>query len=107
MEFGRAARLMHQLPEKSRVSRAIHPENEWGWKEILLNNIQYELQILQWMKTEDATKRNPQNRPEKWLPEFIKNALPDDTTETEAHDLDEIKDILSRPRQNVTVGSNE
>ena len=56
-----------------------------------------------WQKTEDATKRHPKEYPELWLPDFMEKYKPKKEKETEAHDLDEIKDILSRPRQSGTV----
>lgn len=107
MDFKRAARLLSQLPEDSRVAKKIHPENEWGWKEVLLNRVVHELKVLQWQKTEDATKRNPSNYPELWLPDFIKDATPEQENDVAVHDIDEIKDILSRPRIDVTISSNE
>ena len=63
--------------------------------------------MLIWQKTEDATKRHPKDYPELWLPDFMEKFKPKKETETEAHGLDEIKAILSRPRQNVTVKPNE
>lgn len=73
----------------------------------MLNHIWHELKVLQWQKTEDATKRHPKDYPELFLPEFMEKFRPKKETETEAHDLDEIKAILSRPRQSATLKANE
>lgn len=103
MDFRRGARLASQLPPNSRIGLKLHEDNAWGWKEVLLNHIWYELRVLVWQKTEDATKRHPKEYPELWLPDFMEKYKPKKEKETEAHDLDEIKDILSRPRQSGTV----
>lgn len=93
----RAARLLFQLPAESRVFRSIRPELNWGWQETLLNKIWYDMELLVWSKTEDATKKHPQYKPLPFVPSFLKlNAK--DAKEYEAHDLDEIKDILTKPR---------
>ena len=91
----------------SRVGRKLHEENEWGWHEILLNHIWHELKVLVWQKTEDATKRHPKNYPELFIPDFLEKYQPKKETEAEAHDLEDIKSILSRPRQSATLESNE
>lgn len=100
---------MAQLPTQARVPRLVHPENEWGWEEVLLSRIDYGVRLLFWQNTEDARKRNPQNRPTLNLPKFIEDIMPkeDDKHETEAHDIEDIKDILSRPRQSAIVKANE
>lgn len=74
---------------------------------MLLNYIWHELRVIAWQKTEDATKKHPQNYPELWLPDFMEELKPKKEKEAEVHDLDEIKDILSRPRQGAKVEPNE
>lgn len=107
VDFSRAARLASQLPLGSRVGKKVHKENEWGWTEMLLNRIWHQLQVISWQQTEDAASRHPKNYPELWLPEFMESLKPKHEKELESHDLDDIKSILSRPRQSVTVKPNE
>lgn len=107
MDFKRGARLAAQLPAQSRVALKVSPSNQWDWQEVLLNHIWHELRVLQWQKTEDATKRNPKDYPEIFVPDFLEELKPKKEKEAEAHDLDEIKAILSRPRQGGTLKANE
>lgn len=77
--------------------RAVRPELNWGWTEVLLNKAVYQLELLCWSKTKDAQKRVPQNRPVPFMPPFMKlNAK--DAREYESHDLDDIKAYLTKPR---------
>jgi len=93
----RAARLLAQLPSESRVFRTMRPELNWGWQETLLNKMWYDLELLVWSKTEDATKKHPRYKPMPYVPDFLKlNAK--ESREYEAHDLDDIKSILTKPR---------
>lgn len=107
VESSKASRLMLQLPKESRLMRIMAPENEWGWNELLTNKTNHLLEVLLWSKTEGATKRPPVGYPELWLPDFMEKFKPKKESESEAHDLDEIKAILSRPRQSATVKANE
>ena len=64
----------------------------------------YMLEILAWQNTKDAAKNNPTNTPQlDWLPDYMqklmnkggnRNVLTED-----AYDIDELKDILARPRK--------
>jgi len=56
----------------------------------------YLLETLVWQQTKDAKKKNPQERPTQFIPDFLKTG--DHTKEAEAHTTEDIKDILSRPR---------
>lgn len=101
----KAARLMLQLPKESRLMRIMAPENEWGWNELLTNKTNHLLEVLLWSKTEGATKRPPVGYPEPFVPPFIHR--PPKVPDAESHDLDDIKSILSKPRGDVKVSSNE
>lgn len=86
----------------------INPANEWGWSELLLNRIEYCLQILAWQNTEDAHSRHPQHTPEIWLPDFIpKPEKAKKNPEQQAMSVDDIKEYLSRPRESAKVKANE
>jgi len=96
----RAARLLFQLPHKSRVYTAISPANTWGWEEVLANKTAHLLELLVWMKTKDAQKRSPRNKPRPFVPEFMKKKTkpsPINNGSIAAYS-EEINDILSRPR---------
>lgn len=90
------ARLLFQLPRECRVYRKVAPNAQWGWQEILANRANYFLETLIWMKTKDATKKIPRNRPTPFVPDFMGGNVAKDT---EAHTVDEIKEILARPRR--------
>lgn len=96
----RAARLLFQLPRNSRVYVALSPSNQWGWDEILASKSNYLLETLVWMKTKDAQKKAPRNRPKPFVPEFMK--LPVEPSPinngAEAHYAEDISAILAKPR---------
>lgn len=95
----RAARLLFQLPNESRVKREVEPANHWGWSEMLLNKITHILEVLAWQNTQDAADGRTATAPVLYTPPFLKAmtklALDPDQ---ELHTTDEIKDILARPR---------
>lgn len=95
----KAARLMFQLPETSRVKLKVQPANTWGWSEMLLNKISYQLDLLAWQNTEDAANHRTDSAPTMYIPPFLEathtNAM---DPEQEAHTTDEIADILRQPR---------
>ncbi len=77
---------------------AIRPELNWGWNEVLLNKVWYDLELLVWSKTKDAEKKVPQYKPLPYVPDFMKlNSK--ESKEYESHSLEDIKDILTRPRK--------
>lgn len=99
--YGKAARLLFQLPRGSRVFVALEPSNQWGWTEILLNKIAFLLEVLVWQKSKDAQRKSPQHRPKQFVPEFMKqpeqkSALAKGLV---ADDVDNIKALLKRPRK--------
>lgn len=91
----RAARLLFQLPRDCRVFTAISPANQWGWSEVLTNKMTYLLELLVWMKTKDAQKKLPQHKPTPFVPEFMGGDVAKDS---EAHEVEDIKAILAKPR---------
>lgn len=95
MEPFKAARLLFQLPRDCRLFRAINPALEWGWREGLANKTNHLLEILIWQNTKDARKKNPSKMPKIFKPPFGKDKEP---KEVEAHTVDDIKNILARPR---------
>lgn len=92
--------MLFQLPRECRVYAKLAPASQWGWNEILANKTNYLLETLIWMKTKDAYKKPPQNRPKQFTPEFMDqpNIGEPVDKDTEAHTPDEIRDILARPR---------
>lgn len=97
----RAARLLFQLPRTSRVFCKLQPANNWGWSEILANKANYLLEVLTWQNTKDAQKKNPRQQPKMFIPEFMQNveATRAINQGAEKHTVDDIKDILNRPRK--------
>lgn len=63
--YSHAAVLCVQLPNDSRVKRKLNPDAAYGVKELILREIEYDLRVLIWMRTQDAQKgRNqPQRLP--------------------------------------------
>lgn len=93
----RAARLLFQLPRTCRVFLSIEPANQWGWSEVLLNKIEYALQVLAWQNTNEGVKKVKQTeKPVLFRPDFIKDKAVD--SDIERHDTDSIKELLAKPR---------
>jgi hypothetical protein len=97
----RAARLMFQLPRQGRLYVKLDGSNQWTWQEVLLNKLIYNVEILAWQNTKDATKKPPQNAPKLFVPEFMESIYGARAVSKEAaaQDVDDIKNILSRPRK--------
>lgn len=102
--YGRAARLLSQLPRDCRVWVAVEPSLRWSWNEVLLNKASYLLELVVWQNGTPSKKaekaKHEANKPKFFLPEFMKSAnekigLAKDTV---AADTDTIKELLSRPR---------
>lgn len=97
---------MYQLPSESRTMRKLNPSNEWGWKELLLNNIWNQTRTLSWQLGSDG-KSAP---PEPFLPSFMpKPSKPksEASKDTVAMDVADIRAFLNKPRSNVKVETNE
>lgn len=90
---------MFQLPRECRVFAKVNPASQWGWNEILQNKMVYALELLVWMKTKDAQKKSQPNRPVPFVPEFMQAIVDKDA---EAHTTEDIKNILSAPRNTPT-----
>jgi hypothetical protein len=94
------------LPDKSRTHRKLSPSNEWGWQELLLNNLLHSVNILSWQLSGDPKVPMP----EQWWPDFIPKPKPKKSEamkDAVTMDIDDLKAFLSKPRQNATVESNE
>jgi len=68
---------------------------------VLINKSNYLLEVLGWQKTKDAQKKMPSKVPKPFLPEFMKNAVQQEAVgrDATAKTVDEIKEILARPRK--------
>lgn len=98
MPPARAARLLFQLPTKSRVYSVIDPANQWGWDEILSNKANYLLELLVWQKSNEGLKKSKQTKqPEPFLPDFIKKKMPINKG-IQSHSVNEVQSILDLPR---------
>ncbi len=51
--------------------------------------------MLVWMKTRDAQRKAPRNRPKEFVPDFLGGDI---SKGAEVHTTNEIRDILSMPR---------
>lgn len=88
---------MFQLPRDCRLFMKLQPAVQWGWNEVLQNKISYLLELLLWQNSpRKKGKRNPP-KPKPWQPDFMKTPS-EISKEAEVHTVDEIKDILARPR---------
>ena len=86
----------------------LHPENQWSWNEILLNDVEYALRVLIWQNSADGHDKHPKHYPKPWLPSFMpKPEKPKKKTEEAAMDISELKEYLSRPRISAKVEANE
>lgn len=64
---------------------------------MLLNNVQYMLEILAWQNANEGLKKSKQSpRPQPYVPEFMGGNAGKDA---EQHDIDDIKNLLSLPRE--------
>lgn len=87
---------------------AIKPSNQWGWAEILANKTNYYLETLAWHNTEDGQSKTPKNQPKLFVPEFMEELLASQNKDSQydAKDIDDIKDILNKPRKAVKNGDH-
>lgn len=97
MKPARAARLLFQLPRSCRIFSIIEPGNQWGWSEVLLNKIEYALQVIAWQNANEGVAKSKQTpQPDIFKPDFIKNKS--DDPDVEQYDIDSIKRLLLKPR---------
>ena len=61
----------------------------------------YLLNVIAWQSTKDAAKKVPLNAPKPFMPEFMRNLQTEQkmNKDIEAHDIDDIKAILAKPRK--------
>lgn len=86
-----AASLMVQLPQTSRVAKALNPDNEWSDAEYLLAAIEYDLRVLIWQKTKDGQKNR--NRPK---PTETPHDVAEKRRRVEGFDKDFIDSVLGK-----------
>ena len=96
----RAARLLFQLPQRARIFKKLQPANNWGWDEVLANQMVYLLNVIAWQSTKDAQKKFPLKAPKPFVPDFMRDMekSKEINKDIEAHDIDELNELLSRPR---------
>lgn len=72
---------------------------QWGFAEAFANRTNYLLEMLFWQNSYDPKKKaeHMAAKPKLFIPEHMKSAMREDGAEP--HTVDEIKDILSRPRK--------
>ena len=101
MPSERAARLLFQLPQGARIYRKLQPANNWGWNEVLQNQMVYLLNVIAWQSTKDAQKKFPLKAPKPFVPEFMRNLEKERAInkDIEAHTVDDIKALLAMPRK--------
>ena len=92
---------MFQLPQTCRLFTKLQPAVQWGWSEILANKMVYLLDTLVWMKTKDAQKKVPKNRPRIFMPDFMPQQSPEGEISKDAvvHTTDDIRALLEKPRE--------
>jgi hypothetical protein len=93
----RAARLMYLLPKTCRLFTIINPAVQWGWREVLQNKANHQLDVLIWQNANEGVKKHKQSAyPQPFVPEFMRGlqSAPD----AEKHTVDDIKAILAKPR---------
>lgn len=79
-----AAVLCAQLPQDSRIFRALDPDNAYGYTQYLLRSIEYSARVLTWQQTEDGVKGRNQPEPS-LLPSEIGTIHLDDWTARKAY----------------------
>ena len=85
-----AAVYVNQLPDKSRVLTAIHPQNAWSMMDYLLADIANTNRLNVWSKTKGA--EHGTGMPDMFEPPKEKS------DEKDSYTTDEIDEILRRPR---------
>lgn len=88
------ADLAMMLPRGSRTFAAIDPEFSWEQQHYLLAEIANSLHLLLWCQTKDGQKGR--NRPRPILPPTKREDRP------EAHSVEELQNLLSKPRKGVS-----
>lgn len=70
---------------------------------MLLNKLNYNVEILAWQNTKDAQKKPPKNAPKLYVPEFMKDILGAAamTKDAAPKPVADMKAYLARPRKAV------
>ena len=83
--------------------KKIEPATEWGYSEIFMNKMVWLLETLVWQKAFDPKKKAAHlaAKPKLFTPEFMQKAMANEgiKKDTQAADIDTIKDLLSKPRK--------
>lgn len=83
--------------------KRIQPATEWGYNEIFQNKMVWLLETLIWQKSFDPKKKAAHMalKPKLFVPEFMQKAMSDEgiKKDTQAADVDTIKELLARPRK--------
>lgn len=77
--------------------RAMNPQNEWGWMEVLTNKTNHLLDVLIWSKTKDALRDNPINYPTPFIPPFMEEKSKKESEQV-AMPIEDLEAYLTRPR---------
>lgn len=97
--------FVHHSPRDSAVYRATNPDWWVGPEVQMLREVHHGLAVLAWQRTEDATRRDPQNYPDR-LPltaEEVAAAKARQPDELDAVSVEEMNDWLGwapRPSRN-------
>lgn len=95
---------MFQLPNDCRLYTKLQPALQWGWREVLLNKATYLLETIVWQNATPNSKgkiaQHKRKQPKPYVPDFMKIDQPKGSAANgvEAHDIDDIKTLLSIPR---------
>ena len=102
----RASRLACQLPRQSRVLIAMDQANLWSNSDIELIQIANGIETIKWQLSNQGSRRRRTSPPKPYIPEELrtlaKRAQREKTTKSqdlEPHTIDEMKQILARPRK--------
>ena len=102
----RASRLACQLPRQSRVLIAMDQANLWSNSDIELIQIANGIETIKWQLANQGRKKGRTSPPKPYIPDELealaKRAQREKTTKSqdlEPHTIDEMKQILARPRK--------
>ena len=99
----RAARLMFQLPRKSRLFRKLYPEGQYDEMDMVAIAQMNSLSFLAWTKTKAAAKKGAKP-PKPYLPPAIEKAQKKANLakkDVKVMSVDDVKALLARPRTAV------
>lgn len=83
--------------------KRVQPATEWGYQDIFMNKMVWLLETLVWQKAYDPKKKSQHlaNKPKLYVPEFMRKAMDAEgiQKDTVSLDVDEVKELLARPRK--------